>query len=119
MAKLLQRITVQAYDVDPTSNSFNEYHGRTHPFVDVRRGHISTVFNGDIQSTALLLCYPPPQMKMAYNALKTFMDKGGSTFIHVGEWKGLTGSAEFEELLQRNWRCVYPKALSNVGDRCC
>ena len=115
MAKLLQCITVQAYDVDPTSSSFNEYHGRTHPFVDVRNGTHLTVFNDEMQSTALLLCYPPPQMRMAYNALKTFMDKGGSSFIHVGEWKGLTGSAEFEHLLQSNWCCVYRKPCLTWG----
>ncbi|KAI2510938.1 hypothetical protein MHU86_3410 [Fragilaria crotonensis] len=107
MAKLLQPMVVHAFDVDPPSRSFNAYHGRTRPFVDVRKGTHATVFDNDAHAVALLLCYPPPQSKMACNALQAFMSKGGRIFIHVGEWKGLTGSAEFEELLQQNWSRIY------------
>jgi hypothetical protein len=107
LAKLLQPMSVYAFDVDPPSRSFNAYHGRTRPFVDVRKGTHATVFDNDAHSVALLLCYPPPQSKMACNSLQAFMNKGGRVFIHVGEWKGLTGSAEFEVLLQQYWSCIY------------
>ena len=106
LAKLLHPMQVHAFDVDPPSHSFNDYHGRTRPFVEVRKGTHETVLD-NIHAAALLLCYPPPQSKMANDALQAFMRKGGKTFVHIGEWKGLTGSAEFEALLQQDWTCIY------------
>ena len=54
---------------------------------------------------ALLLCYPPPQSKMAYNTLKGYMRTGGKYLVHIGEFKGLTGDASFENLLLKSMLC--------------
>jgi hypothetical protein len=66
-------------------------------------------------STALLMCYPPPQSTMAYDTLKAFQEAGGKYLIHIGEWRGLTGSNEFEELLLKDFRCVYRVPCSSWG----
>jgi hypothetical protein len=106
-AKLLQDagLKMQAYDMHPPLDELNEYHGRTAPFCKVQKGTHKTVSFTPRQ--ALLLCYPPPQSSMAYDALLAFCKAGGQHFIHVGEWKGLTGSAEFEELLLQECYCIH------------
>jgi hypothetical protein len=70
---------------------------------------------------ALLLCYPPPDDPMAATALGNFLQQhnayynqrnrtndGSNTafLIHVGEFKGLTGNADFERVLLHEMECI-------------
>ena len=36
---------------------------------------------------------------------KTFKKYGGRAFIHIGEFRGLTGSKEFERFLRKHYEC--------------
>jgi len=103
-------ISVAAFDICPTSKTDgNEYHGGTPSFVRVEKGNVRTLSKASIPGLdrkALLLCYPPPKSSMAYDCLRRFLDEGGSCFIHVGEFKGLTGSADFEVCLLKRFDCI-------------
>jgi hypothetical protein len=125
-------VHVFAYDVAPNppalveakwkskqnpSSVVNEYHADM-------AGYYFPVLYGDCHSvssfviptsptgtTALLLCYPPPDSSMAYDALRNYClhtRKSASCplLIHIGEFKGLTGSLEFEEYLLNHFTCV-------------
>jgi hypothetical protein len=110
LAHLLRQkgVKVEAYDIYPTHNSDrNEYHGGTSPFVRVEKGNVGilSMVTG-LKRRALLLCFPPPESSMAYDALQRFLTLGGNVFIHVGEFKGLTGSTDFERYLQKKFHCV-------------
>jgi len=110
LAKIFEEVglSVKAYDINPSCDHFNDYHGKTQPFTTVQTGTHSNVLHKSIpQSTALLLCYPPPNCTMAYDSAKRFMKVGGNCLIHVGEWKGMTGSKQFEELLVKDFKCIY------------
>ena len=100
-------LAVDSYDIAPTDSDNvtiqNEYHGRTPPFGRVNvlssnsdrvLGHVSSC-----QSQALFLCYSPPGTPMAFNTLRDFRKRNGRFLVHVGEFKGLTGSSDFERYL--------------------
>jgi hypothetical protein len=110
LAHLLRQkgVKVEAYDICPTHKSDgNEYHGGTPPFVRVEKGNVGILSSvTGLEHRALLLCYPPPKSSMAYDALHRFLELGGNVFIHVGEFKGLTGSTDFERYLQKRFHCV-------------
>ena len=122
LANLLNQkgIKVDAFDIAPTTAStdknisveVNEYHGCTSPFYDVKRGnakHLKSIFkqNKNIApTTALLLCYPPPQTTMAEDMLNIFKSFGGRYVIHVGEFSGLTGSLKFQNTLKRDFEMI-------------
>jgi hypothetical protein len=110
LAHLLREkgVKVEAYDICPTHKSDgNEYHGGTPPFVRVEKGNVGILSSvTGIAHKALLLCYPPPKSSMAHDALQRFVEAGGNVFIHVGEFKGLTGSTDFERYLQKRFHCV-------------
>ena len=115
-------LNVSAFDVAPTktrnygehednNNHTNEYHGSSPPFC-----HVNYADSKDVRSilgkreakdTALLLCYPPPLSSMAEDSLKSFVKLGGNTFIHIGEFSGLTGSSQFEHFLTLNFDLIY------------
>ncbi len=107
-------IEVSAYDVTPTqgnSTTINEYHGNTPPFCTVKSGSPKTLplilpSLNEAKKTALLLCYPPPMSSMAEDTIKRFLSQGGSLIIHVGEFRGLTGSKAFEKMLQQKCELV-------------
>jgi hypothetical protein len=109
-------IFVEAVDLHPPAplSSFaaserNEYHGDTPPFYTITSGSESTILarrRCDMPRTALLLCYPPPDSSFAYDALRTFTECEGQLVVFVGEFKGLTGNANFERLLQSQYACV-------------
>lgn len=114
-------IKVRAYDIAPNGLGenrpvANEYHGDTPSFERVdhcnTEGRNGFTFDKD---QALLLCYPPPDSLMARNALRSFLSQGGHAVIHVGEWKGLTGTREFENLLLANMKLVDRIACSSWG----
>lgn len=107
-------INITAWDLRPTgrAGTMNEYHGCTPPFFEVQEGNVGAlkryiqIGSLSLKDTGLLLCYPPPQSTMAWDALQTYVDAGGQCLVHIGEFCGLTGSAEFESLLTRNFQCI-------------
>jgi len=117
LSALLERagIDVVAWDLFPPNDTgrnngdMNEYHGHTPEFFPVSKGDTSEV-RRQLPSlkadTALLLCYPPPESPMAKDALTAYLDNGGRCLVHIGEFGGLTGSPEFEELLVGSFCCV-------------
>lgn len=104
-----------AIDIAPAASNpvMNEYHGATPPFISVERGDVNALNQyyshksaSKVSNSALLLCYPPPQSSMARDALHIHMSWGGRCVIHIGEFCGLTGCIEFENLLVGNFKCV-------------
>ena len=106
---------VAPYDVAPPSKDnsrasvSNEYHGNIPTFMAVQEAEsLSKALPTPSQSNskvALLLCYPPPGCDMAHKTLTTHIKCGGRAVIHVGEWQGLTGDANFEALLTEHFYC--------------
>mmetsp|Transcript_10708 Transcript_10708/g.31688 ORF Transcript_10708/g.31688 Transcript_10708/m.31688 type:complete len:755 (-) Transcript_10708:128-2392(-) len=123
IARLLNEsgLKVTALDVAPTCSdwkiedrkraSINEYHGSTPSFMTVQRSNVSGLKSflrseSIASCTALLLCYPPPLSNMAFDALQSYTSLGGRCLIHIGEFRGLTGSLRFEEFLAQHFRCI-------------
>ena len=105
-------INIVAWDIcPPGSSKSNEYHGGTPEFCKVAKGDPSDLrlrfpsLKAEANE-ALLLCYPPPESTMAKRALEAYLAGGGKCLIHIGEFCGLTGSADFEDLLVRHFHCV-------------
>lgn len=121
-------IPIQVFDEYPTAHlsstnnhcygnrsaKNNEYHGSTPAFVHVEKGNTSTLLqmrkSGYLQNKALLLSYPPPG-KMAFTALQSFGNLspsgvGGNVLVHIGEFKGTTGSGDFERVLLSDYSCL-------------
>ena len=108
VARLFQNagFHVDASDICPTSSTANEYHGSTPSFTNIISSPKQSMFENCTDAT-LLLCYPPPQSSMmARDSLQAYLKAGGKRVIHIGEFKGLTGNAAFEKLLQRNFVCI-------------
>jgi uncharacterized protein (DUF1330 family) len=111
VAKLLKDAGVQilASDLHPTDGKqMNSYHGFTPTFTDIV--YASAISETDAGQKALFLCYPPPGSTMAFDTLKAYMKHGGQALIHIGEFKGLTGDADFESLLLTNFErkdCIH------------
>lgn len=108
-------LQVVAMDIAPAASNLvmNEYHGATPPFIAVDKGDVNALnqyysheSSSKVSNSALLLCYPPPQSSMARDALRIHMSWGGRCVIHIGEFCGLTGCIEFENLLIGNFKCV-------------
>ena len=123
-ASLLQTAGIDARpsDIANTDASMNEYHGSTPSFTRVEMGDIVKLKNDllrqrELHVPALLLCYPPPLSSMAHDALQTFIEEGGNTVVHIGEFEGLTGSLAFERLLLDQFRCVRREPCFSWGYR--
>lgn len=125
------RITVDAYDAAPTTDGCmlkheritkpNEYHGLVPSFYTVKKWSTSSSLRNNFPSTntcsnsVLLLCYPPPGSSMAFDTLTRFLNCNGDFLIFVGEFKGLTGSNHFENLLQKKVNCIYRQDCLSWG----
>eukprot|EP00923_Selenidium_pygospionis_P021872 GHVN01037675.1.p1 GENE.GHVN01037675.1~~GHVN01037675.1.p1 ORF type:complete len:721 (+),score=165.61 GHVN01037675.1:70-2232(+) len=136
MASLLNRhgIRVTAWDIAPTSSpassdvggkrqqpASNEYHGNTPPFTLVNKGgwvSTSVAVRPYGQITSLMLSYPPPGDVMAVECVKSHLSAGGRCVIHVGEFRGLTGSSEVEALLVGRCECVERMRCPSWGNDC-
>ena len=122
IADLLNRadLGVSAFDVAPTKredgngNAFNEYHGLSPPFYHVEYAD-SKKIRLETSETSLLLCYPPPLSDMAEDSLTSFVNQGGRTVIHIGEFSGLTGSSKFENFLGRRFDLKHRTPCLNWG----
>jgi hypothetical protein len=119
LALLLQKagIEIIAWDVHPTgmdrntANALNEYHGHTPAFCSIEKGGPADLRRrfhkaGRKPNDALLLCYPPPDSSMAQDALAAYLQVGGTCLVHIGEFVGLTGTADFEDLLLHYFNCA-------------
>jgi hypothetical protein len=119
LALLLQKAGIQiiAWDVHPTgmdrntANALNEYHGQTPEFCSIEKGGPSDLRRrfykaGRNPDVALLLCYPPPESSMAHDALAAYLQVGGTCLVHMGEFEGLTGTSDFEDLLLHHFTCA-------------
>jgi len=104
--KLSPPSSIKAFDLNLDTN---EYHGLVRPFLQVNLGDGAAKMESDC---VLLLCYPPPDSSMGLATLESFAKCGGDLFIHVGEFKGLTGTPAFEANLRQNWNC---EAIENCA----
>jgi hypothetical protein len=93
-------IFVEPYDLHP--GRANEYHGDVQPFTRVLAGGPeqakASMGSGRKEggSFALFLCYPPPDSDMAARCLAGY---DGGCLVHVGEFRGDTGTGNFEKML--------------------
>lgn len=108
-AKLLraQGVEIKAFD---KALSDNEYHGNIPAFTKVQRGGAANVRR--YRDHTLFLCYPPPDDGMAIACLQAYT---GEVFLYVGEWRGNTGTREFEQLLLQEWSLEKRVKLPNWG----
>ena len=122
LAYLLRQrgVTVRALDCSPTQMDplvntnrkqkveTNKYHGATPSFSLVERGQLESfkrVFRElrqKKQTCTLLLSYPPPDSEMGFHALKAFVDMGGTKFVYIGEFQGLTGTKQLDLFLMKH-----------------
>jgi len=109
-------LNVSAFDVAPTKKKYgrhddnsNVYHGSSPPFynVDYADDVRSILGKQEAKKTAILLCYPPPLSSMAVDSLKSFVNLGGKSIIHIGEFSGLTGCPNFERFLTHHFDLKY------------
>ena len=135
---------VFAYDIanNATAESTNEYHADMAGYYynvqqgDGRHGPKSKIIYDrhyrKHSNVALLLCYPPPDHDMGYDAIRnyhTYRPSSSSSsssnarthkiVIHIGEHnRGLTGTRKLDEYLLRHFQCVqrYPCMLYGSVD---
>jgi|TARA_B110001450_G_scaffold73126_1_gene69488 hypothetical protein len=67
----------------------NDYHGDLPPHTTVFKGQWEQAFSEQHSDKTLLLCYPPPNSRMALDAISQFK---GAYFALVGEFAGDTGT---------------------------
>jgi hypothetical protein len=108
---LLQQrgVDIVAYDLDPPQQPgmVNRFHPMNTCWTEVSRGDETVLPHH--RERSLLLCWPPGQDPMAFNALKSYQ---GNTFLYIGQLplarglKGWTGDDNFFALLNRDWQTV-------------
>ena len=117
-ASLLKKagVKVVAYDSIPTNvegEEQNEFHANVPSFCTVHQSGPQILRKYATHS--LFVCFPPPDDNMALDSLRAFT---GQHIIHIGEWEGFTGSAEFENHLFNNFDLVQRVELPNWQDTC-
>ena len=103
LARLLD-CGVECYDLSGT----NEYHGDQSSYVEVKIGN-----EWNLSGKNLILSYPPPDKPMAFDVLRRY---AGDTVVYIGEWGGLTGTAEFERELERRFKVVEARECASWGE---
>lgn len=93
--------------------SQNTFHGGCPAFTTVLPGSPKLLAETRWRQHTLFLCYPPNGRPMARECLEHF---GGSTLVHVGEWRGDTGDASFEASLAAGWELRMRLPLPCWGD---
>lgn len=106
---------VLAYDSVPTDGEGeqNEFHANVPSFCAVAQAGPKVLRKYATHS--LFICFPPPDDAMAIDSLRSFT---GQHVIHIGEWEGFTGSADFESQLFNNFDLVERVELPNWQDTC-
>lgn len=104
-ASLLTQLGVlpyTAFDMAPPHRIHNDWMMVGQKYYDVRIGGTEEVVN--YPERTLMLCWPPHNTDMAYDALTAYK---GNRFVYIGEGEGgCTGTTEFFELLGREWNMV-------------
>lgn len=99
---------VMAYDAAPIGgtrlNEWHGLHGPDAPYHPVMGGDATAA--GLHPERTLLLCWPPWDDPMAWEALSAYHGAGGRRVVYVGVEYGCTGDDQFHDALYRNWRCV-------------
>jgi hypothetical protein len=96
---------VLAFDKDLRDN---EYHGNVPPFTRVEQGTAKSLAR--CSDRTLFLCYPPPEDPFALDCLAHF---SGERVAVCGEWRGDTGTRQFEEKLARGFQLEAEVPLPN------
>jgi hypothetical protein len=111
LLRSLYKVNVLAYDKYPVSQKPNRYHKGAKAWTGVLPGR--PVKAGKHPDRALMLCWPPYDTPMGYEALKAYK---GSTVVYIGEsaW-GCTGDAAFHRLLDEEWTEQKHVRLPNYG----
>jgi hypothetical protein len=83
---------IMAFDLrPPVKEGNNEYHNESGVYAPIRRGGATAV--REHADRTLLLCWPPYDTRMAYNAVKHYT---GTCVIYIGEaWGGCTADDDF------------------------
>lgn len=99
-------VDVVAYDSNPLDVGTNEFHNGK-AFSKVVQGDTSAA--GNHPDRTLMLCWPPPDDRMAADALKAYADAGGKRLVFIGERplpkQGgvVTGDRGFHQSLDKEW----------------
>lgn len=93
-------VDVLAYDINPPGpGSSNHYHKGVDPWTEVLQGGPEQAIYHPERT--LLLCWPPYETPMAYEALRAYR---GNTVVYIGEGEGgCTGDDSFHDLLHTEW----------------
>jgi hypothetical protein len=97
------------------SNFNNAYHGNFQKWTDVTMSESYEAASAN-SDRCLFMCYAPPLGKMAEAALQAYR---GTRIALVGEFKGDTGTPQFEALLHGQWVLARdPIDLPQWGNTC-
>ncbi|GMH94430.1 hypothetical protein TrST_g2721 [Triparma strigata] len=98
-------INAVGYDLE----GFNEYHGLTPPW-STKVYYDEYVYEG---GDLIMLGYPCPDNDMGVEALERFK---GDWVVYVGEFRGVTGTREFENRLRKEYKCVKVEECVSWGE---
>ncbi|MDZ4835829.1 MAG: dual specificity protein phosphatase family protein [Candidatus Melainabacteria bacterium] len=113
-------VDVVAYDTNPLDVRSNEFHVGT-AFSKVVEGDTSAASKHPDRT--LLLCWPPPDDRMAADALKAYSEAGGKKLVFVGERPlpnqdgVVTGDRGFHQSLDKDWVLKETVELPHIPNR--
>src|SRR5207253_10035543 len=92
-------VDILAYDKQPGPRSAtNEQIPDRRIWTEVLEGDAAKA--AEHPDRTLFLCWPPIRDDMARNALTGYLNAGGTTLAHVGEYNGATATDEFFAVLE-------------------
>jgi len=116
-------LAVVAADIKPPGRrgkGANEYHGSLPAWGVVQAGDAVGMARSHGRGRLLLLCYAPPPAPgrpcVALAAVRAFASAGGTRLALVGEFRGDTASAAFEQELAQGWELVKTVPLPNYAN---
>lgn len=117
----LELVTNTAAGKIPNKNLYipsNDYHGPLPAWTTVTKGDTNILTSNNVgKHTVLFLCYPPPNDdRMALASLSQFGAAGGQRLALVGEFRGDTGSVNFEKALANEWKLIKTVNLPNFDN---
>lgn len=96
----MEKDPIFMFDVIPKAKTLYKKIMKDADYFEVQQGTPDILKNFSIQ-TALLLCWPPYNTSMAYDALVKFK---GNVLIYIGEGRdGCTGDDKFHDKLIKEW----------------
>lgn len=130
-ASLLQQmgVDVVAYDANPVELGANRFHSNERAqvpvtsFTRVRKGGARAAVGHP--ERALMLCWPPHDMNRDRSRSQRFMSNralasfAGNRLIYIGQPSGgITGSAQFHQMLAADWICRSKTRTPNFRGKC-